>query len=311
MSLSQRRALIDLAAPGSLRRQCQWVGLHRSAYYYQPVAAAPEELLLMRLLDEQYLLSPFYGYRKMQLVLAQAGYQVNHKRVRRLMQVVGIETIYAKISTSKPAVGHRIYPYLLRGLSIDRVHQVWATDITYVPMQAGYMYLIAIIDLHSRYVLKWSVSNTMAAEWCSRVLQEALASYAHPTIFNSDQGSQFTSDAFTALLLKADVQISMDGKGRAIDNIFVERLWRTVKHEDIYPHGRPRESVCRWLAIGNRLESLLRILQLSALSSGNGLSNAGTGTKGSKKQDEPSGKEQQLTISLFNKVVRFQGRSVT
>lgn len=183
----------------------------------------------MRLLDEQYLLTPFYGYRKMKLVLNQAGYGVNHKRVRRLMQVVGIETIYAKINTaaadrSKPAIGHRIYPYLLRGLCIDQVHQVWATDITYIPMKTGYMYLIAIIDLYSRYVLKWSVSNTMAAEWCSRVLQEALTIYPRPTIFNTDQGSQFTADVFTSVLQEAKVQISMDGKGRAIDNIFVERL---------------------------------------------------------------------------------------
>lgn len=169
MSLSQRRALVDSVAPGSLRQQCQWLGLHRSLYYYQPVKADEEDLLLMRLLDEQYLLTPFYGYRKMQLVLAQAGYQVNHKRVRRLMQVIGIETIYAKPNTSKPAPGHRIYPYLLRGLVIVRVHQVWATDITYVPMKTGYMYLIAIIDLHSRYVLKWAISNTITADWCSQV----------------------------------------------------------------------------------------------------------------------------------------------
>ena len=234
MSLSQRRALVDPAAPGSLRDQCQWVGLYRSAYYYQPVVAVPEDLLLMRLLDEQYLSTPFYGYRKMQLVLVQAGYHVNHKRVRRLMQLIGIETIYARVNTSKPAIGHRIYPYLLRGMTIDRVHQVWATDITYVPMQAGYMYLMAIIDLHSRYVLKWSVSNTMTADWCSRVLSETLAIYPTPAVFNTDQGSQFTADVFTALLVKANVQISMDGKGRAIDNIFVERLWRTVKYEDIY-----------------------------------------------------------------------------
>lgn len=234
MSLSQRRALIDPGATGSLRQQCQWVRLHRSAYYYQPVATDGEDLLLMRLLDEQYLITPFYGYRKMQLVLAQAGYQVNHKRVRRLMQVVGIETIYPKPNTSKPAPGHRIYPYLLRGLSIIQVHQVWATDITYIPMKAGYMYLIAIIDLYSRYVLTWAVCNTMTADWCSQVLKQALAMYPAPTIFNTDQGSQFTADVFTDLLLKANVQISMDGKGRAIDNIFVERLWRTVKYEDIY-----------------------------------------------------------------------------
>ena len=171
------------------------------------------------LLDEQYLLTPYYGYRKMQLVLAQAGYHVNHKRVRRLMHVVGIETIYAKVNTSKPAIGHRIYPYLLRGLTIERVHQVWATDITYVPMQTGYMYLMAIVDLHSRYVLKWSISNTMTADWCSQVLQETLEKYPTPTIFNTDQGSQFTADVFTALLLEANVLISMDGKGRALDNI--------------------------------------------------------------------------------------------
>lgn len=239
MSLAQRRALVDPAAPGSLRQQCQWVGLHRSAYYYQPVAADAEDLVLMRLLDEQYLLTPFYGYRKMQQVLDQAGYQVNHKRVRRLMQVIDIETIYAKPNTSKPAVGHHIYPYMLRGLIIVRVHQVWATDITYVPMKAGYMYLIAIIDLHSRYVLKWAISNTMTADWCSQVLKEALAEYPAPSIFNTDQGSQFTADALTAVLLGANVQISMDGKGRAIDNILVERLWPvrrygTVKYEDIY-----------------------------------------------------------------------------
>jgi putative transposase len=234
MSLAQRRSLVDPAAEGSLRQQCQWLDLHRSAYYYEPIAIDSEDLLLMRLLDEQYLLTPQYGYRKMQLVLVQAGYQVNHKRVRRLMQVVGIEAIYTKENTSKPAKGHRIYPYLLRGLLIDRVHQVWATDITYVPMPTGFMYLMAIIDLYSRYVLKWSISNTMDADWCGQVLAETLAAYPAPEIFNTDQGSQFTSESFTALLLKAQVRISMDGKGRALDNIFVERLWRTVKYEDIY-----------------------------------------------------------------------------
>lgn len=234
MSLAQRRSLVDPAAEGSLRQQCQWLGLHRSAYYYEPIAIDSEDLFLMRLLDEQYLLTPQYGYRKMQLVLAQAGYQVNHKRVRRLMQVIGIEAIYAKVNTFKPAKGHRIYPYLLRGLLIDRVHQVWATDITYVPMPTGFMYLMAIIDLYSRYVLKWSISNTMDADWCGQVLAETLEAYPSPEIFNTDQGSQFTSESFTALLLKADVRVSMDGKGRALDNIFVERLWRTVKYEDIY-----------------------------------------------------------------------------
>lgn len=234
MSLSQRRILIDPTAEGSIRQQCQWLGLHRSAYYYQPLPASEEDLKLMRLLDEQYLLSPQYGYRKMQLVLLEAGYVVNHKRVRRLMQVIGIEAIYPKVNTSKPAPGHRIYPYLLRGLAIVGVHQVWATDITYVPMATGYMYLMAILDLHSRYVLAWSVSSTMDAAWCSQVLRQALAEYPAPTIFNTDQGSQFTSDEFTSVLAGSGIQISMDGKGRALDNIFVERLWRTVKYEDIY-----------------------------------------------------------------------------
>lgn len=150
------------------------------------------------------------------------------------MQLLGIEAIYPKVNTSKPAVGHRIYPYLLRGLAIIWVHQVWATDITYVPMSTGYMYLMAIIDLYSRYVLSWSVSNTMDAEWCCQVLRKALSSYPQPEIFNTDQGSQFTSDDFTNVLLSQNIRISMDGKGRALDNIFVERLWRSVKYEDIY-----------------------------------------------------------------------------
>lgn len=234
MSLAQRRALIDPIAPGSLRQQCQWLSLHRSAYYYQPVPVSKEDLLLMRLLDEQYLETPQYGYRKMGLVLLAAGYVVNHKRVRRLMQTMGIEAIYPKINLSKPAIGHKIYPYLLRGLAIVKVHQVWATDITYIPMAEGYMYLMAIIDLHSRYVLVWSVSNTMDADWCSRVLKDALEKYPPPEIFNTDQGSQFTSEVFTQILLSFQIRISMDGKGRALDNIFVERLWRTVKYENVY-----------------------------------------------------------------------------
>lgn len=234
MSLSQRRSLVDLTNSTSIRQQCQWLSLSRSSYYYRPVPASQEDLLLMRLLDEQYLKTPQYGYRKMQVVLELAGHRVNHKRIRRLMQTIGIQAIYPKVNTSKPAVGHRIYPYLLRGLAIVRVHQVWATDITYVPMTTGYMYLMAIVDLGSRYVLNWSVSNTMDADWCCQVLRKALSMYPHPEIFNTDQGSQFTSNEFTAILLSKNIRISMDGKGRALDNIFVERLWRTVKYEDIY-----------------------------------------------------------------------------
>lgn len=234
MSLAQRRALVDPVASVSIRQQCQWLGLSRSTYYYQPLPASGEDLLLMRILDEQYLESPQYGYRKMGLALAQAGYVVNHKRVRRLMQAMGLEAIYPKVNTSKPAANHRVYPYLLRGVKIVKTHQVWATDITYVPMAEGYMYLMAVIDLHSRYVLTWSVSNTMDAAWCSRVLRQALEAYPAPEIFNTDQGSQFTSEEFTQTLLNAGIRISMDGKGRALDNIFVERLWRTVKYENIY-----------------------------------------------------------------------------
>jgi len=234
MSLTERRALVDPAHSASIRQQCQWLSLPRSSYYYQPCAASSDDLLLMRLLDEQYLLTPQFGYRKMTLFLRDQGRTVNHKRVLRLMQVMGLETIYPRPNTSQPAVGHTIYPYLLRQLSIVRVHQVWATDITYVPMADGYMYLMAIIDLYSRYVLVWSVSNTMDAAWCTDLLQKALATYPAPTIFNTDQGSQFTSETFTAMLKAANVRISMDGKGRALDNIFVERLWRTVKYEHLY-----------------------------------------------------------------------------
>lgn len=234
MSLTQRRVLIDPKAPGSIRQQCQWLDLARSTYYYEPVPASSEDLLLMRILDEQYLETPQYGYRKMGLVLAQAGHIVNHKRVRRLMQTMGLEAIYPVVNTSKPTNSHKIYPYLLRGMKIVKTHQVWATDITYVPMAEGYMYLMAVIDLFSRYVLTWSVSNTMDAEWCSRVLRQALEAYPAPEIFNTDQGSQFTSEEFTRTLLDANIRISMDGKGRALDNIFVERLWRTVKYENIY-----------------------------------------------------------------------------
>lgn len=234
MSLTERRAFVDPAHPASIRQQCQWLLLPRSSYYYQPCGASSEDLLLMRLLDEQYLLTPQFGYRKMTLFLKEKGYLVNHKRVLRLMQVMGLEAIYPKPNTSQPAVGHTIYPYLLRQLSIDRVHQVWATDITYVPMTDGYMYLMAIIDVYSRYVLDWSVSNTMDANWCNALLQKALVKYPAPSIFNTDQGSQFTSEVFTTTLLGANIRISMDGKGRALDNIFVERLWRTVKYEHIY-----------------------------------------------------------------------------
>jgi putative transposase len=229
MSLIERRKMVEHMHPLSLVSQCNLLGLHRSGWYYQSVAVGSEDLVLMALLDKQYLKTPFYGYRKMTKFLQARSYQVNHKRVRRLMRLMGIEAIYSRPNTSQPNQAHKVYPYLLKGLSITKANQVWATDITYVPMKTGFMYLMAIIDLYSRYVLEWSVSNTMEAEWCVQTLQKALSKYGQPELFNTDQGSQFTADLFWGVLLANGIQPSMDGKGRAIDNIFVERLWRSVK----------------------------------------------------------------------------------
>jgi putative transposase len=191
----------------------------------------------MRLIDEQYLKTPFYGIRKMTMFLSSLGYKVNRKRVRRLMRLMNLSAIYNRPNTSKAEKFHRKYPYLLKGLTIDRSNQVWAADITYIPMKRGFLYLMAIIDLHSRYVINWSISNSMDAAWCSQVLQEAIEKHGKPEIFNTDQGSQFSSDVFTEILKNEGIQISMDGKGRAIDNIFIERLWRSVKYENIYLHA--------------------------------------------------------------------------
>ncbi|MDO1449175.1 IS3 family transposase [Rhodocytophaga aerolata] len=234
MSLLKRRKMIEPGHTLSLVSQTALLGLHRSGLYYHPVAVDTEDLLLMSLLDKQYLKTPFYGYRKMTVFLQEGGYQVNHKRVRRLMRVMGIEAIYCRPNTSQANKAHKIYPYLLKGLSITGANQVWATDITYIPMKKGFMYLMAIIDLYSRYVLEWSISNTMESEWCSQTLKKALTKHGKPVLFNTDQGSQFTADLFLEVLLSNGIQPSMDGKGRAVDNIFVERLWRSVKYEDIY-----------------------------------------------------------------------------
>ena len=218
----------------SLSRQCDLLKIHRSGLYYSPVPECAKNLMLMRLIDEQYYKTPFYGLRKVTAWLQSQGHSVNKKRVKRLMDLVGWQTIFRRPRTTIAAQGHKVYPYLLRNLPIERVNQVWAMDISYVPMKTGFMYLTAIIDLHSRYVVQWSLSNTMTAEWCAEVLKEAIAEHGTPAIFNTDQGSQFTSDVFTQVLLEHNVQISMDGKVRAIDNIFIERLWRSVKYEDIY-----------------------------------------------------------------------------
>jgi putative transposase len=227
------RRWIDPDEPGiSVARQCELLGLPRSTYYYSPAAASEEDLILMRQIDEQYLRTPFYGSRRMAQQLGEEGYPVNRKRVQRLMRVMGIEAIYPR-RTTIPAPGHKVYPYLLRGLTIDRANQVWCSDITYVPMRRGFMYLVAIMDWYSRHVLAWRLSNTLDVAFCLDALEEALEQH-QPDIFNSDQGSQYTSEAFTSCLQSHGVAISMDGRGRALDNAFIERLWRSVKYEEVY-----------------------------------------------------------------------------
>jgi putative transposase len=226
--------LIESAHPElSVRRQCELLGLNRTTYYYQPAQETKLNLTLMALIDKEYTDHPFYGRRQMTTYLRKQGYAVNPKRVRRLMQKMGLEAMCPKPSTTQVVQGHQIYPYLLRGVKITRLNQVWSADITYIPMPNGFMYLTAIIDWYSRYVLAWQLSNTLDTLFCIDALQEALL-LGRPEIFNTDQGVQFTSEAFTSILNAHDIRISMDGKGRALDNIFVERLWRTVKYEDIY-----------------------------------------------------------------------------
>jgi putative transposase len=217
----------------SLRRQCELVGISRTGYYYQPVPESPQNLLMMRLLDQQYTRTPFYGTRRLTTYLNRLGYTINRKRVQRLMCKMGLEAIYPKPRTSQKHPQHRIYPYLLRGLSIDHPNQVWSTDITYVPMPQGFMYLVAVIDWHSRYVLSWRLSNTLEVDFCLDALEEAFI-VNKPEIFNTDQGSQFTSPRSTNRLEDENIRVSMDGRGRALDNIFIERLWRSVKYEDLY-----------------------------------------------------------------------------
>jgi putative transposase len=207
--------------------------ISRSGLYYQPKGISEEDLVYMKLIDRQYLLTPFYGARKIAMCLKGHGHLVNRKRVRRLMRLMGLKAIYRHPRTSKPAPGHKIYPYLLGGMKITRPNQVWAADITYIPMSRGFLYLVAIIDWYSRYVLSWRFSNTLDADFCVEALEEALKK-GRPDIFNTDQGSQFTSEAFTGLLEQHGVRISMDGKGSYNDNLFIERLWRTVKYEEVY-----------------------------------------------------------------------------
>jgi putative transposase len=220
----------------SVRRQCELLGLSRSTLYYEPAGETSEDLRLMRLIDEQYTARPFYGSRRMTVWLTEQGEEVNRKRVQRLMRVMGLEAIYPKPRLSTAGKGHRIYPYLLRGVKVVRPDQVWSTDITYVPMASGFMYLAAVIDWFSRYVITWRLSNTLDGGFCLEMLEDALRG-GRPEIFNTDQGVQFTAAAFTGRLESAGVAVSMDGRGRALDNVFVERLWRSVKYEDIYIQG--------------------------------------------------------------------------
>ena len=221
----------------SIQRQCELLGLARSAWYYQAQPEDPEDLHLMRLMDEQYTQTPFYGVLRMREWLKREHQiLVNPKRVRRLLRKMGLIAVYPKRNLSKPAPGHKIYPYLLRGLKIRRPNQVWSTDITYIRLAGGFVYLVAIIDWYSRYVLSWSVSVTLDSSFCLEALDQAIRLYGKPDIFNSDQGCQFTSTEFTGRLKTEGIQISMDGRGRALDNVFVERLWRSVKYEEVYLH---------------------------------------------------------------------------
>lgn len=217
----------------SIRRQCELIGLSRASLYYEPAEETAENLLYMRLIDKQYMKTPFWGSRNMTWWLTQNGHQVNRKRVQRLMRLMGIEAIYPKPKTSEAAQQHRKYPYLLRGVEIVRPNQVWSTDITYLPLPKGFMYLVAVMDWFSRYVLSWRLSNTLDSSFCIEALEAALK-VAKPEIFNTDQGAQFTSREFTGRLEQDGIAISMDGRGRALDNVFVERLWRSLKYEEIY-----------------------------------------------------------------------------
>jgi putative transposase len=221
----------------SIVRQCALVSIGGSTFYRAPAPETAENLLLMRLLDEQFLETPWYGSRQMTRHLRRLGHAVGRKRVRRLMATMGLAPIYQRPRTTVPHPAHRIYPYLLRDLVIDRPNQVWCADITYIPMRRGFLYLVAVMDWSTRRVLSWRLSNTMDVEFCIAALEEALARFGRPEIFNSDQGSQFTSPRFTEVLTAAGVRISMDGRGRWMDNVFIERLWRSLKYECVYLHA--------------------------------------------------------------------------
>jgi putative transposase len=237
MSRGERKAMIVRDHPSlSLSRRCHLVSISRSSFYYAPKGESPANLALMRRIDELFLKYPFYGSRQMVRQLRREDVRVGRHRVRRLMRLMGLEAIYQAPRTSAPHPAHRIYPYLLKRLAIERPNQVWCADITYIPVQRGFLYLVAIMDWATRHVLAWRLSNTMDARFCVEALKDALARYGRPEIFNTDQGSQFTSFEFTGVLKRAEITISMDGRGRCMDNIFIERLWRSLKYEAVYLH---------------------------------------------------------------------------
>ena len=226
--------MVTRTEPLSIIRQCELLDLPRSTFYHVPEPVSEADLALMKLIDRCHMELPFYGSRRIVDWLGDEGYLVNRKRVQRLMRTMGIVAVYPKKNLSRANQAHRVYPYLLRNLNIDRPNQVWATDITYLPMARGFVYLVAVIDWYSRRVLSWRLSNTLDSQFCVDALEDAIAKYGAPEIFNTDQGSQFTSEEFTGVLKREEIQISMDGKGRWLDNVFVERLWRSVKYEEVY-----------------------------------------------------------------------------
>jgi putative transposase len=238
MSVDRRRQLVDPGHLGlSIVRQCDLVSVSRSTFYREPTPETALNLTLMRLVDEQFLETPWYGSRQMARYLCRQGQAVGRERVRRLMAKMGLAAIYQRPRITIPHPAHRTYPYLLREMTIDRPNQVWCTDITYIPMRRGFLYLVAVMDWSTRKVLSWRLSNTMEVDFCIEALEEAIAVFGRPAIFNSDQGSQFTSPRFTEVLIAAGVRISMDGRGRWMDNVFIERLWRSLKYECVYLHA--------------------------------------------------------------------------
>lgn len=257
MSADRRKALIDPAHPRlSIVRQCALVSLAGSTFYREPAPETDVNLALMRLIDEQFMETPWYGSRQMARHLRREGHPVGRKRVRRLMAKMGLVPIYQRPRTTVPHPEHRIYPYLLRDLIVDRANQVWCADITYIPMRRGFLYLVAIMDRATRKVLSWRVSNTMDMEFCLEALGDAMARFGRPGIFNTDQGSQFTSPRFTSMLAAAGVRISMDGRGRWMDNVFIERLWRSLKYECVYLHAfetgsELRAGLAQWIGYYN------------------------------------------------------------